>query len=62
MKIFFWSTGKAHELYFKEGIDLFTNRISHYYPVEWKIFPSTGYGSLNEEQIKKREKIIEFNL
>ena len=55
MKIFFWSIGKAHELYLKECIDLFTNRISHYYPVEWKIFPSAGYGSLSEEQIKKRE-------
>jgi 23S rRNA (pseudouridine1915-N3)-methyltransferase len=55
MKIFFWSLGKAHEFYLKEGIELFTNRISHYYPLEWKIFPSTGHGSLNEEQIKKAE-------
>ncbi len=61
MKIFFWSVGKAHELYFKEGINLFTNRISHYYAVEWKIFPSPGYGSLSEEQIKKREASVLLN-
>lgn len=55
MKISFWSIGKLHESYIKEGVELFTNRISHYYPVEWKIFPSSGYGSSSEEQIKKRE-------
>ena len=38
MKIYFWSVGKAHESYVKEGIEIFTKRISHYYPVEWKIF------------------------
>lgn len=40
MKIHFWSIGKAHEAYVQEGIDLFTKRITHYYPVEWRLFPA----------------------
>ncbi|MEO6836949.1 MAG: 23S rRNA (pseudouridine(1915)-N(3))-methyltransferase RlmH [Ginsengibacter sp.] len=56
MKIYFWSVGKAHESYVKEGIELFTSRISHYYTVEWKIFTTPkNASSLNQEQIKKAE-------
>lgn len=56
MKIYFWSVGKAHEAYIKQGVEIFTKRISHYYPVEWKIFPSAkNAASLSEEQIKKNE-------
>lgn len=56
MKIHLWSVGKAHETYVKQGIELFTKRISHYYPVEWKIFPvakNTDLSDLNS--IKKSE-------
>jgi 23S rRNA (pseudouridine1915-N3)-methyltransferase len=53
MKIYFWSVGKAHESYIKEGVEIFTKRISHYYPVEWKIFSSSK--SISEEQVKKNE-------
>ena len=56
MKIYLWSIGKANESYVKEGIELFTKRISHYYPVEWKIFPSAkNAASSSEEEIKKAE-------
>ena len=56
MKINFWSVGKTHEPYVKEGIELFTKRITHYYPIEWKIFPNAKIvSSMNEEQIKKAE-------
>ncbi len=56
MKICFWSVGKAHESYVKEGIELFTKRISHYYPIEWKIFPTAKNAtSSSEEEIKKAE-------
>jgi 23S rRNA (pseudouridine1915-N3)-methyltransferase len=56
MKIYFWSVGKAHESYVKDGIEIFTKRISHYYPVEWKIFTSAkNASSLSEDQIKKIE-------
>ena len=53
MKIYFWSVGKAHESYIKEGVEIFTKRISHYYPVEWKIFSSSK--STSEDQVKKNE-------
>jgi 23S rRNA (pseudouridine1915-N3)-methyltransferase len=39
MKIQFWSIGKAHDNYVKEGITEFTKRISKYFPVEWTIIP-----------------------
>lgn len=62
MKIHFWSVGKAHESYVKEGIEMFTKRISHYYPVEWKIFASAkNAASSTEDQIKKNEAIQLLN-
>ena len=53
MKIYFWSVGKAHESYIKEGVEIFTKRISHYYGIEWKIFSSVKGSS--EDQVKKNE-------
>ncbi|HEU5363898.1 MAG TPA: 23S rRNA (pseudouridine(1915)-N(3))-methyltransferase RlmH [Hanamia sp.] len=53
MKIFLWSVGKPNEPYVKEGVDLFTKRIAHYYPVEWKIFQPSK--SNNNVQAKKDE-------
>ncbi|MDP4285178.1 MAG: 23S rRNA (pseudouridine(1915)-N(3))-methyltransferase RlmH [Bacteroidota bacterium] len=62
MKIYFWSIGKAHDPYVKEGIELFTKRISHYYPVEWKIFPTAkNAAASSEEEIKKAEAIPLLN-
>ncbi len=56
MKIYFWSVGKAHESFVKEGIEIFTKRISHYYPVTWKIFPSAKNAAiLSEDQIRNAE-------
>ncbi|HEY5367814.1 MAG TPA: 23S rRNA (pseudouridine(1915)-N(3))-methyltransferase RlmH [Hanamia sp.] len=56
MKLYFWSIGKAHESYVKEGIEIFTKRISHYYPVEWKIFgPAKNAGSLTKDQAREAE-------
>ena len=62
MKVYFWSIGKAHESYIKEGTELFTKRISHYYQVEWKIFPTAkNAGSLSGEEIKKTEAATLLN-
>ena len=62
MKIYLWSVGKAHETYVKEGVEIFTKRISHYYPLEWKIFPSAkNAAQLSEEEIKKAEGISMLN-
>ena len=56
MKIQFWSVGKNHESYIKEGVDIFTRRIGHYYPVEWSIIPMPkNAGTLSEMDLKKKE-------
>jgi 23S rRNA (pseudouridine1915-N3)-methyltransferase len=62
MKIYFWSIGKVHEPYVKDGIEIFTKRIGHYYPVEWKVFPSAkNAASSTEEMIKKAEATTLLN-
>ena len=61
MKISFWSVGKNHDLYVKEGIELFTGRIKHYFPVQWNILSlpkNTGALSENELKIKEAELIL----
>lgn len=56
MKISFWSVGKAHESYVKEGIGEFTKRISRYYTVDWTIIPvPKNAGMLSEMDLKKKE-------
>ena len=59
MKIYFWSVGKAHEPYLKEGVELFTKRVSHYYPVEWRIFaPAKNAAVLTQDQMKAAESSL----
>jgi 23S rRNA (pseudouridine1915-N3)-methyltransferase len=56
MKFQFWAIGKNHEPYVKDGVDLFTKRISNYYPVEWNILPMPkNAGMLSEMDLKKKE-------
>ena len=56
MKIWFWSIGKSHDSYVKEGIAEFTKRISKYFHVEWTIIPvPKNAGMLSEMDLKKRE-------
>ena len=51
-----------HESIVREGVEVFTKRISHYYPVEWKIFSSAkNASSLTEEEIKKTEAMPILN-
>lgn len=59
MKIHFWSIGKPHEKYIKEGVEDFTNRISKYYKVEWLVIPPPkNAGLMNEVELKKQEAEI----
>lgn len=59
MKLLLWSVGKANEKYVDEGINIFTKRISRYYPVEWNIFPpAKNPASLSDHQKIESEKII----
>ena len=56
MKLQFWTIGKSHEPYVKEGIELFTKRITNYYPVEWHIIAMPkNAGTLSETELKKKE-------
>ena len=56
MKLHFWSVGKPHESHVKEGVELFTKRISHYYPVEWNIIPMPKNSAmLSEMYLKEKE-------
>lgn len=55
MKIILYSVGKTNENYVKEGIELFTKRISHYYPIDWQLLPPSKLK--DPLQIKKEESI-----
>jgi len=55
MKIYFWAVGKGHESYVQEGVELFTKRISRYYPVEWRLFAPSK--SSREAQMQKEEAV-----
>lgn len=59
MKINCWSVGKGNESYVKEGVEIFTKRISHYYPIEWKIL--TPSKNTDKVRIKKEEATLLLN-
>jgi 23S rRNA (pseudouridine1915-N3)-methyltransferase len=63
VKIYIWTVGKTHESYVKEGIDIFTKRISHYYNVEWKLIrPVKNASILSKDDLKKSESEIILSL
>src|SRR5689334_919450 len=56
MKLQFWTVGKNHEPYVKEGIEQFSKRVSNYYPAGWNIIPSPKNAAmLSEMDLKKKE-------
>lgn len=56
MKIQFWSIGKSHDTYVKEGVEMFTKRISNYYPVQWQIIPMPKNAiGMTEAELKTKE-------
>lgn len=56
MKFQFWTIGKNHEPYVKEGIELFTKRIGNYYSTEWHIIATPkNAASMSEADLKKKE-------
>jgi 23S rRNA (pseudouridine1915-N3)-methyltransferase len=55
LKLTIFSVGKNHDSYIKEGVEQFTKRISHYYPIDWQLIsPSKLTDAI---QIKKAEAI-----
>lgn len=55
MKIQIWSIGKAHESFVKEGIEMFTKRISHYFPVEWNLIAGPKNTITDISLLKQKE-------
>jgi 23S rRNA (pseudouridine1915-N3)-methyltransferase len=56
MKIVNYCFGKEHELYVKDGIQIFTKRISHYYGIEWQLLPPPkNAATLSEAAYKQAE-------
>ena len=56
MKLLFFSVGKSHERYVKEGIDDFTARINHYFPAEWLLISNIkNSASLSVSELKREE-------
>ena len=56
MKIVLLSVGKSHESFVKEGIELFTKRLSNYFPVQWQLIaPPKQAASLSDAELKKKE-------
>ena len=53
MKINFWTIGKSHESFVKEGVEMFTKRISNYFPVEWTIVPMPKNAGIMEPAMHK---------
>lgn len=63
MKLQFWTVGKAHESYVKEGVEMFTKRLSNYFTVQWHIIPmpkNAGMMSEMDLKIKEGEMILNF--
>jgi 23S rRNA (pseudouridine1915-N3)-methyltransferase len=56
MKIQLLVIGKTDEVYLREGLDIFLNRIVHYIPFEMRVLPDVkNTRKLSEEQQKERE-------
>jgi len=62
LKISFWTIGKNHESYIREGIEDFTSRLKRYYPVSWNIIaPPKNAGMMSEADLKKAEASLILN-
>ena len=53
MKLAIFSVGKTNDSYIKDGVDQFTKRIGHYYPIDWHLI--TPSKPTEPAQIKKAE-------
>jgi 23S rRNA (pseudouridine1915-N3)-methyltransferase len=63
LKISFWTIGKNHEPYIREGVEDFTARLKRYYPVSWNIMaPPKNAGLMSEADLRKAEAAMVLNL
>lgn len=50
MRISFYTVGKGHEDYVREGVEEFTTRVGRYFPCTWKILPPARHpGSVQRQ-------------
>ena len=63
MKFAFWSIGKSHESYIREGVEDFSRRLTKYFATDWVIIPAPkNAGVLSEAELKKMEAAIVLEL
>lgn len=56
MKMLAYSVGKPDENFVKEGVNLYSNRINHYFPFSWELFPPPRQaGKMSAEELKQEE-------
>ena len=56
MRLQFFSVGKPHDAYIKQGVDDFTGRINKYFTADWNIIPPPKNAAvLKEPELKKQE-------
>jgi len=56
MRLQVWAVGKRHEPYVREGVEDFTGRLRHYFPLEWHIIPVPKHaGMLSEADLRVAE-------
>lgn len=60
MKISFYAIGKNHDPELRGAIHDFTNRIQHYFPVAWKLFPQPKIS--NQQELMKAEAEMLLNV
>ena len=56
MKIIAFSVGKSHDQYISEGVEIFSDRIKHYFPFSWELIPPPRQaGKMSGEELKQEE-------
>ena len=55
MKILFCAVGKVHEPFVKAGVDMYTKRVTNYFPADWQLIPPAKNTSQLEADQKKQE-------
>lgn len=56
MKMLAYSVGKPDENFVKEGVNLYSNRINHYFPFSWELIPPPRQaGKMSAEDLKQEE-------
>ncbi|HVG12233.1 MAG TPA: 23S rRNA (pseudouridine(1915)-N(3))-methyltransferase RlmH [Flavisolibacter sp.] len=59
MRFAFWSIGKSHDSYIREGVEDFSRRLTKYFATDWIIIPPPkNAGVLSEIELKKKEAAI----